>query len=642
MPTDTSLVAGGSRSGNSPTVENELTPKCNLRRFWGLAGFVLLIQFILVSYTLPITELFTGKPHFFSDNAFHWYQIRAGLNLAENGHIVGYDPYFNAGYAVGVTSGISSKGALLATIFLRNFFDEIVAYKLYVFTSAVIAPVFVCLALYWVGFDFAAIALGTSWGLLLWWTSVFRWYHTNGMVSFVFAAYLALLYYVAVQKYLLSWPTWPALPILTVVSALAFLHHPFFPIPVAVATMVSLVVFRHSIQFKKLLGLVLVGTFAVLVNQFWIQPTRLYSVAKDFRVAYQSFVDINILWQELLGRWAGHAQGSKQYGLLALSSLWAWILVKGPVYRKIVRATVITGAFLIIFAAIGAAVPGLDKLLQPNRFAPVGYLFLIVPSTLGFVELSKAWMPFTRSIRRSLATLSFVTVALASVYLANELRREISYADIPHYGARPPEIKGLGDYSRWLIDCLQAHTSKDGRVLFETSRARIYDGSRMAGYYAYTADREFIGGPYPYMHFAGFWDGWLFDKPITSISRQQFASYMELYNVGWIVAHSEDTRHYLESYSDAVPVAGFRQLRVYRLARDLNYFIAGSGHVTQRGHNEIVLSDLSGPAVAVKYHLLPGLKTEPPTSIVPLEMMDDPVPFIKIINPPKQVRLSLP
>src|SRR5207249_5400447 len=101
--------------------------------------------------TLPITELFTGKPHFFSDNAFHWYQIRAGLNLAENGHIVGYDPYFNAGYAVGVTSGISSKGALLATIFLRNFFDEIVAYKLYVFISAVIAPVFVCLALYWVG-----------------------------------------------------------------------------------------------------------------------------------------------------------------------------------------------------------------------------------------------------------------------------------------------------------------------------------------------------------------------------------------------------------------------------------------------------------------------------------------------------------
>src|SRR5262245_34755962 len=63
---------------------------------------VLFVQALLVSYTFPLTELFTQKPLFHNDAAFHWYQMKMMVNLAQQGHLTGYDPFFNAGYIGGI------------------------------------------------------------------------------------------------------------------------------------------------------------------------------------------------------------------------------------------------------------------------------------------------------------------------------------------------------------------------------------------------------------------------------------------------------------------------------------------------------------------------------------------------------------
>src|SRR5262249_27842343 len=150
-----------------------------------------------------------------------------------------------------------------------------------------------------------------------------------------------------------------------------------------IGTLIFFLAFRRSIQWKRILGLVLVGAFALAVNLFWLESTRYYRIFQEYRASYQSSAEINIIWQELLGKWEGHAQGSKVYGLLALLSLWAWFGRFEESEKKIVRSFVVTGVFLIVFAATGGISHRIGQMLEPNRFAPIGYLYLVIPSTYG-------------------------------------------------------------------------------------------------------------------------------------------------------------------------------------------------------------------------------------------------------------------
>ena len=103
---------------------------------------------------------------------------------------------------------------------------------------------------------------------------------------------------------------------------------------------------------------------------------------------YQQVVDINIIWQEMLGRWKGNTQGSKIYAIFVLSSLWA--CAKGEKSdRALSRILTLTWFLLILIAAVGAAIPGVGE-TQPNRFAPVGYLMLAVPAAIGTFTMFSA------------------------------------------------------------------------------------------------------------------------------------------------------------------------------------------------------------------------------------------------------------
>src|SRR4029077_7350989 len=110
----------------------------------------------------------------------------------------------------------------------------------------------------------------------------------------------------------------------------------------------------------------------------------------------------------------------------------------------------------------------------------------------------------------------------------------------------PPQVTGEGIYTRTLLRWLRDDTKPEGRVLFEESPGRIYDGARIAGYLAYKSGREFIGGPYPFRHFAAFWDNWLFDRPISQLSPEQLDGLLRRYNIGWAIVHSPSAKALLE------------------------------------------------------------------------------------------------
>lgn len=609
--------------------------------YFTIFATLLLLQFMLVAISFPLSDLLTEKPLFYSDGGIHWYRMKLAVNLAATGNLVGYDPFFNAGTPNGLTYNPGSQFPAVLAIVLNPWVSEIRVWKLYSFACAILGPVCVFLALCWCRLGTKGLLIGSAFGIILWWASIFRWYHTNGLVAFVMVSYLALPYMVKILLYLRGFGGWKALIALGLVGAVGMFIHPLFPFTIFFGTLIYLLVSWRNLAWRRVLLLIVVPILSLLPNLFWLYPAFFTKLSEELYVGfYQRVVDINLIWQEMVGLWQGNSHGSKLYGLLAFATVWGCMKGSDLLDKSILYTFTFLGFFLMFLAYVGAVT--IAQSIEPNRFAPVGYLFLIIPGTVGVLVMWRNVFEARSAFWRIGARMSLMILAIIGLYNINEVRREVSYANIGHYGVRPPEVRPLGEYSRWVLDWLVQNTTDSARVLFETSKGRIYDGSRMAGYYAYTSGREFIGGPYPFEHFAGFWDGWLFNRPIAAISGHDFKKYMELYNIGWIIVHSAESKRYVEQQPGVVLVSQFKELNAYKINHNFSYFLEGGGHVEEHSHNKVLLSDVSGDSVVMKYHYIRGLESKPATTIIPIKIMDDPNPFVKILNPPSEVVLYLP
>ncbi|MEL7449496.1 MAG: hypothetical protein AAFN78_09820, partial [Pseudomonadota bacterium] len=516
-------------------------------------------------------------------------------------------------------------------------------WKLYVFLASCLAALSVPLALSVMQRSRRAIAVAGLFALLLWWISIFRWYHTAGMVSYVLAAYLTVPFAALVYRYVQGYGGPAMLLGLGAFGAAGLFVHPLFPLPVALLTLLFFAFAWERMDLRRVLEvLTVVPAISLAPNLYWLY---LYFAAEPLTVTvpgirHQAVVDWNLLWMELAGIWEGDAHGSRMYILLALAAAVGNVFTRDSANRIVVRVFTAAGVFWIVYAALGASVDALAKFTQPNRFAPLGYLLLTVPAGFGIAGLLAVRGEALAARARYAALAGLGVFALLTAANLNELRRELSWADIGHYGAVPPEVAPAGPMTDFMLEWLARETTTDARVLFETSNARIHDGYHVAGYLAYSADREFIGGAYVFHYFANFTDGFLFGHDIGDLSHEDFAAYAELYNLGWIIAHSEASK----ARFDAVPWLEasdtFGVLATYRINREHSYFAEGRGRVTARAHSRLELSDLEGDSVVLKYHYMRGLATEPPTALEPVYRGDDPNPFIRIDNPPPELVIT--
>jgi hypothetical protein len=608
----------------------------NSRLIWG----TLLVQFALVSVSFPITQLVTQAPLFYIDSPFHWYEIEVAKNLAAEWRLVGYDPYFAAGYTGGVDFNASAKFPAALCIILSPWLSTIVTYKLYVFGAAVLGPVGIPLAARWLGLSGKNALAATVFALLLWWVSGLRWFQTAGMVSFVFASYIALPYAALVIRFLTGSLGWPVFVLLAVIGAAGIFLHPHFPILVAFLSTTLIWAYWLNVDLRRLIVVFAVlPELCLLPNLFWILPSLKYpGFANGDLSPYQKAADLSIVWNEAWGRITEDARGSRLNMVVWFAVLWVFWGLVNPLAKRIGIAVTLSAAGLILFAALGSTLP-LIAPLQPNRLSAAAYLYLCIPAGFGAVAVFENLR--SRGIRKVVAIGSGGLLLAAFGFSARELARELSYADIPHHGERPPEVRGIGEDSAWILEWLNKNTSNDARVLFETSKGRIHDEAHMAGYYALTSDREFIGGPYPYMHFAGFWDGYVFGRPIQSFSEASFLNYLRLYNIGWIIVSSQISAQFLDSVPEVTPLGSFGPIRTYAVEGPRSFFLQGSGTVSARSINRVELSHLSGPSVVLKYHYAQGLESVPPAHLEPVLMPGDPGPFIQIVDPPPELVLRM-
>jgi hypothetical protein len=201
-----------------------------------------------------------------------------------------------------------------------------------------------------------------------------------------------------------------------------------------------------------------------------------------------------------------------------------------------------------------------------------------------------------------------------------------------------------------LVDWLRAEAPREGRVLFEESGDEtgfVYGGVYLSSFIPSWTGHQLIGGPtnlYADRHaFAELHSGSLFGRDPRNYSNAELRRYLELYNVGTLVAFHPVTIHRFSRLAGlVVPVRRFGRIAVFRVDQPLSWFLEGEGKVEAR-LGELILSDVrpSAPddAVVLKYHWIEGMRAEPPLVLEPVQREGDPIPFIRIAKPPASFKL---
>jgi hypothetical protein len=199
-----------------------------------------------------------------------------------------------------------------------------------------------------------------------------------------------------------------------------------------------------------------------------------------------------------------------------------------------------------------------------------------------------------------------------------------------------------------IAEWIKRAAPSDGRVLFEESGDEtgfVYDGVYLSSFLPHLTGRQVIGGPINLYndrhHFAEFHSGILFKKDVKTLSDEELRNYLRLYNIGAVVAFHPASLKRLQSLPGLVTLEQrVGPVHLIKVHHQLSWFMEGGGEVNA-GFNRLELSSLKGKEVILKYHWIDGLTSTPAANIVPVNIADDPIPFIKIIGPPTALTLRL-
>ncbi|MGZ8487919.1 MAG: hypothetical protein ACXWW4_05255, partial [Candidatus Binatia bacterium] len=199
-----------------------------------------------------------------------------------------------------------------------------------------------------------------------------------------------------------------------------------------------------------------------------------------------------------------------------------------------------------------------------------------------------------------------------------------------------------------IIDWVGRETPRDARVLFEESGDEtgfVYDGIYLSSFLPHLTGRQLIGGPINLYndrhHFAEFHSGQLFKRDIGAIADVELRNYFRLYNIGAVVAFHPASVEKLLSIPGLVTVdRRIGPIHLMKVNQPLSWFVEGDGKV-QADANRLELRDLKGGEIVLKYHWVAGLNSEPAANIEAVKLADDPIPFIKLIDPPSSLVLRV-
>jgi len=486
-------------------------------------------------------------------------------------------------------------------------------------------------------------ALAAFFGTVYWWNSLPREMFFYGMIGFPAASYLsiwgiALVYRLALFPTKIglthfAWLVFAAVVLPLHLQSLIIFLPPMFAL---------LLVEKRLITGRLLAWSAGAALIALFVNAAWLIPA-IHHRADDVSAAIVDQLPLFVGTSPFTflldylgpqGFWTFRTslmEKGLRLMLLILGTAGTWSLIKN---RQRTIGVMLATTVLVLFAVTYfRALSSIVKAWQPLRFKVPLDLILIIAASY-YLSLSLA---------REGLTQQFVgaTVALGLLaFLLNVIQTESS-GRLQLRSTLSPEVNAI-------VEWIDRETPTNARLLFEESGDEtgfVYDRTYLSSFLPYLTGRQLIGGPINLYndrhHFAEFHSGKLFQKKAQNISDSELLNYLRLYNIGAVVAFDPMSIQRLQSIPGLVTVEErIGPVHLMKVNQPLSWFQVGEGSV-KAGYNRLELSGLKGNEVVLKYHWVDGLRTVPPTRIEPVQVADDPIPFIKLVNPPAAVTLRI-
>ncbi|MBC8294807.1 MAG: hypothetical protein H8E55_03290, partial [Pelagibacterales bacterium] len=120
------------------------------------------------------------------------------------------------------------------------------------------------------------------------------------------------------------------------------------------------------------------------------------------------------------------------------------------------------------------------------------------------------------------------------------------------------------------------------------------------------------------------------------LSNKKLINYLDLYNLGCIIAKSENSKKNLYKRYKKIFFIKFIKIddfQIYKTNITLGFIIGGTGDI-ELDFNKIKIKNLEikNKDIILKYHWHPTLKEKSGLKLEPVYILDMPIPFIKILN----------
>ena len=612
----------------------------------------LIHAFGLIFLFAPPTGLFNSQPVIEQDWGLHFHHLKSlEAFWQQDKAFWGYNPFFMAGYPSNTIQDLSIKLFEFLALVLSMFtLIPIQWFKIVTFLATACVPWFMYFAARNLFFDREDIKSGAALvtallGTAYWWNSLPREMFFYGMVGYAPASYtsvlgVSLLYRIAKTPSLWS-PTHLGWLVLSLVILPLHVQSVVIFLPAVVAL---LLVQQNLYRRNLLIWLVGAGTVSILANLPWLAPafdhrTDDVSSAIVDQLPLFTSVDLFTFIKDYLGPtgyWTfrpSFAEKGFRLMLLLLGSWGTWKLVRNE-NRTVGVMLASTWIALFLLAYFGSLIHFV-KSWQPLRFK--------VPLDL-FLTLAASYILAAGLARRSLTSRPYVLPSIVAcgllAFLFNLFATETRSTMLLRTQLRP-ELTAI-------VEWIKKETSAEARVLFEESGDEtgfVYDGMYLSSFIPHWTGRELIGGPINLYndrhHFAEFHSGKLFKKDIQTLSDDEIRNYFRLYNIGAVVAFHPASIQRLQSVPGLVTLdRRVGPVHLMKVNQPLSWFLQGEGKV-KASLNRLEVSEVKGNEVILKYHWAEGLIGTPAVKIVPVKIYDDPIPFIKVIDPPAAFTLQI-
>jgi hypothetical protein len=578
--------------------------------------------------------------------------LSAKETLLSFGKTWGYDPFLLAGYPAGVLFAADNKAWEILFYVLTFFVSDGYAFNFYIILFFLAYPFLVYGAAKNFDLSEKESLIATIFSILVFYLTIAIDFVSFGMLSFVFASYFSFYVFSVFYRWLNSSRIKYYL-ILLIVAPLLMLMHLVSPVIIFIPSLVMYLLFIRKIEPKQHLMLFALLAVVLFSNSFWLLPiVEFYHQMTSYTYmgGYTPLQSYNLLepirvylLQEMIFPFRPSAELNNTFIasiLLLFASAGFYITIKQRNSSRLFISILSGILFLFFISYYGSHFEFFEK-LQPMRFLIPLSIFLIIPASRGlyyFVQKIVDGKGF--KFRMFIVCFSFVVIA---VPVLKQLKT-IYYERVYRLSCSIPEA--LEELFEWT----KTNTDKKGRILVEDSEfdsGHQYYGTHFPALFPYYTQREYLCGPRPYsafhQGFASFTSGTLFNREIEGFSLEELVNYFDLYNIKWVICWSEETIKHFEQYPDFfIFKTVIDKFYIYEIKRETSFFLKGSGKV-ESAVNRLQLNNVEaeGGEIVIKYHWMSNFKTNPPLQIEEFPVLENPLGFIKVLNPPSSFEILL-